>query len=122
MYFLTFLIQRNWFGAKANPVYRRVEDRASSQYLGFVKLLKILYLLDHMDISISYVYFGLCTRFVHHRNVVRRGSKVDGERETVEMLALNYIVNQVNYHHCSHLERKSQNGVYGNMWTSCYGE
>ena len=99
-----------------------IEPEARSQYLGFIKSLKILDLLDHMDIGISYMNFSLCNRFVHHRNVVRRASKADGERETFEMLALNNIVNQVDYHPCSHLEWKSQNGVDGNMWTSCDGE
>jgi hypothetical protein len=33
-------------------------------------LLKILNLLDHMGIGISYMNFVLCTWFIHHRNMV----------------------------------------------------
>jgi len=100
----------------------RVQYTISSQYLGFVKFVKILDLPDHMCVVRVYMNFGLRGQFIHHRNVVQHMSKIDDEGRTVEGLALYYVVNEVNYHPCSHLEWKSQNCVNRDIGTCPYGE
>jgi hypothetical protein len=54
------------------------------------------------------------------RNMIRHASKVNWEKKTVEMLAFNQVINKVKDHLHSLHEQKSNDGVDGDVVTSCY--
>ena len=101
-------------------MYRQVlrnDLRAASLHRGIIKALKILDLLDYVVKQRNFMNLSICSWFIHHRNMIWRVSKVNGEWGTVEMLALGHIVDKVNDHPRRLHERKSKNGVDRDMWT-----
>ena len=51
--------------------------------------------------------------------MVRRASKLNGERRTVEMLAFRQVINEVEDHPRSLHERQFNDDVDGDVWTCC---
>jgi hypothetical protein len=96
--------------------FREIASRATGLHLGLNVALEMLDFFDDLG---QFDKLDSSTRFVRDRHMIRRASKINGERWTVEILAFCHVVEEVENHPCPLHERQAENSVDGDVGTRC---